>query len=221
MLNVDPKDIVKQLKGYAKELTYEDLNKWNATSWSHLIAIASGLPPFKGAPRTIIPKAFQAFLPTSDYKPTLQEQRLACKVLKKALTMVNSAILDATRHMYANILQMSGGLIKDAPDIEQILAAITGDLFDYNRRKEFFAQGLNMMSSEEAWIGRHHLMAVGVLFFIGDKPDGPITEEEFTNLATDVGILVDGKVEYDPFNKQEAENQPKTFGDILKNVFKQ
>lgn len=221
MLNVDPKDIIKQLKGYSKKLTYEDLDQWNATSWSHLVAIASGLPPFKGAPRTIIPQAFQAFLPKSDYTPSLEEQRIACKVLKKALTMVNSAILEATKHMYANILQMSGGLIKNAPDIEQVLTSITGDLFDYNRRKEFFATGLNMMSSEEAWTGRHHLMGVGIIFFIGEKPDGPITEEEFTNLATDVGILVNGKVEYDPLNQQEAPDKPETLGDILKNVFKQ
>ena len=75
---------------------------------------------------------------------------------------------------------------------------ISSHYIDYDKRKSYFQAGLNMMSDQEIWLGRHHVMATGLLSYLRDS-ERKLLEEEFLNLATDTGILVDGEVQYNPF----------------------
>ena len=99
--------------------------------------------------------------------------------------------------MYTNIIKFSG--TDKIPSLDSVLEGLSGDLFDYDKRKSYFQAGLNMMSDQEIWLGRHHVMATGLLFYLREDSERKLSEEEFLNLATDTGILVDGEVQYNPF----------------------
>ena len=188
--------IRKDLKKKADTTTVEALSKWNSTTWASLIAIGAGLSPFSETALKIVPAVLQVFLSKSEFVPTKEDQSNACRATKNALTLVNNAILEATKGMYMNIIKFSG--TDKIPSLDAVLEGLSGDLFDYDKRKSYFQAGLNMMSDQEVWLGRHHVMATGLLFSLRDS-ERKLSEEEFLTLATDTGILVDGEVQYNPF----------------------
>ena len=79
-----------------------------------------------------------------------------------------------------------------------MLEGLGCDLFDYEKRKSYFQAGVNMMSDEESWLGRHHVMATGLLFLL-DGLERQLSDDEFLKLAEDSGILIGGEVQYNPF----------------------
>ena len=188
--------IRKDLKRKADATTVEALAKWNSTTWASLTAMGAGLSPFSETALKIVPPVLQVFLSKSEFTPTKVDQRNACRAIKNALTLVNDAILEATKSMYTNIIKFSGS--NEIPSLDSVLEGLSGDLFDYDKRKSYFQAGVNMMSDQEIWLGRHHTLATGLLFYLRED-ERKLSEEEFLNLATDAGILVDGEVQYNPF----------------------
>ena len=188
--------IRKDLKKKADTTSILALSKWNSTTWASLIAIGSQISPFSETALKIVPSVLQVFLSKSEFTPNQKDQSNACRALKNALTLVNNAILDATKGMYMNIIKFSGS--DQIPSLDAVLEGLSEDLFDYDKRKSYFHAGVNMMSDQEIWIGRHHVMATGLLFSLRDS-ERKLSEEEFLTLATDTGILVDGEVQYNPF----------------------
>jgi len=206
----------KQLKKYAKDLSPEDLMSWKPTYWSHLIAVAAGLSPFKEPATKVIPPAFRIFLPKAEYSPTAKDRLHAINALIHALNYINSAIVETTRHAYLNFSVFGGAQI----DFDAVVAELVGDLNQYEKRKMYFQAGISLMPEEEAWVGRHHIFAVGVINWYESDPKKILSEDEFLNIARDLGILSeDDSVSFNPFAPKKAEvSAPSFLSDLVNSV---
>jgi hypothetical protein len=202
----DKDQIRKMLKKYSKKLTFDDLLKWNTTTWASMIAITAGLDPFKEPANKIVPPAFHAFLPKIEFEPTKLDRYHAYMILKNAMVHVNAAIIEATKEIYKNLLGGGGGFLANIipsnllPDInpDDLAGMLDQQLEDFEQRKEFFQVGLSMMSEEEAWTGRHHLLAIRTMQLYEQQQDYVLTEQDFLNIAEEMGLLSKGLITYQP-----------------------
>lgn len=199
-------DVVKEeLKKIGKDITLDDVLEWDPTTWAHLMAVAAGLNPFIAPAIQMIPEALRAFLPRLEFKPAPEDRKNAFMALRKGLSQVNKAIVETTRGTYAQLLtnsipnlqemiqsQFPGGL-------EEFLGQLEKELMDYEKRKMYLQAGASMMDEEQAWVSKHHTLALGVVNWVGAQPKKCLTSDEFLGLVHDVGILENGQLTYTPF----------------------
>jgi hypothetical protein len=213
-LNSDIATIRDDLKKASKELALEDVLNWNSTIWAHLIAIASGLDPFAPPAINIIPDVMRAFVPRKEFKPTLEDKKHAYLALWRGITCVNKAIVETTKGAYdqfqsgpiPNILEaiqnsFPGGL-------DDFLKHLENELLDYEKRKMYVQAGYSMMTEEQAWLSRHHTLAVAIVSLVNIQPKRTLSTEEFLSLAHDAGLLENGKVTYNPISGAKKEKIP-------------
>jgi len=208
----------KQLKKYAEELTPEGLMSWKTTYWSHLIAVAAGLSPFEEPATKIIPPAFRVFLPKDKFTPTAEDRLNAVSALCNALNYINSAIIETTRQAYMNFSAFGGAQLPI--DFDTVVTELLTDLNQYEKRKMYFQAGMAMMPEEEAWIGKHHIFAIGVINWYDSDEEKVLTETEFLNIARDLDVL-DGQdaVSFNPLAPKKAEvSAPNFLADIVSSV---
>jgi len=202
----DKDQISKILKKYSKDLTFDELLKWNTTTWSSMAAITAGLDPFKEPANKIVPAAFQAFLPSMEFNPTKLDRYHAYKILQNAMVHVNAAIVEATKEIYKNLLGGGGGVLANIiptnllPDInlDDLGGMLDQQLENFEQRKEFFQVGLSMMSEDEAWTGKHHLLALRVMQVYEQQQDYVLTGDDYLKLAEEMNLLQDGNLTYEP-----------------------
>jgi len=208
----------KQLKKHAKDLSPEDLMSWKPTYWAHLIAVAAGLSPFKEPATKVIPPAFRIFLPKAEFSPTAKDRLHAVNALIQALNYINTAIVETTRQAYLNFSALGGAQIPI--DFDAIVNELVTDLNQYEKRKMYFQAGMSLMPEEEAWIGKHHIFAVGVINWYESDSKKVLSETEFFNIARDLGILSeDDNVSFNPFAPKKAEvNAPSFLADLVNSV---
>jgi hypothetical protein len=213
-LNATEKTVKKAISKAAEELTIDDVVDWKSPAWSHLMAITAGLKPFSDPAILIIPEVFRAFLPRVDFSPTTQDRQLAAQALKNALFHVNYAIIETTKMAYSSVLQspvggLLGSLQQSIPGgIDQFLGELQNELNNYDMRKLYFQTGLAMMSDEQAWLGKHHTFAVGVLNIYDADPSRILTDSEYFSFAYDLGMLSDGVITFDPLNQKKESLSP-------------
>lgn len=208
----------KQLKKHAEELGPEDLMEWKPIYWSHLIAIAAGLPPWEVPATKVIPPPFRVFLPKDSFKPTSQDRKYAIAALRNALDFINGAIVEVTRQAYQNFSSFGGGQLP--VDFESITEALVGDLNQYEKRKAYFQTGMAMMPEEEAWVGKHHIFAVGVINWYEVHPERTLTTDEFLNIARDLAIIDEkDQVTFNPLApKKPAPDPSGLLADLMNSV---
>jgi len=209
----------KQLKQYSKELTPEELIKWKPTYWANLIAVAAGLCPFQEPATKTIPPALRVFLPRDNFKPTSEDRKYAVGTLNNALDYINSAIVETTKQAYMNFTSLGGAQLP--VDFESVVTELIDDLNVYEKRKMYFQAGMSMMPAEEAWVGKHHIFAVGVINWYDANPDKVLTAEEYLNIARDLGILLeDDTVSFDPLaaNKEPEQDASNVFSDLVNSI---
>ena len=213
-LNSDASSIKDDLKKAAKDVTLEDVLNWNSTTWAHLISIASGLNPFSAPAIQIIPDILRAFSPRIEFKPSAEDKKNAYMALWRGLTHVNKAIVETTKSTYdqllngpfPNILEMIQGSFPGG--LNEFLGHLEKELLDYEKRKMYLQAGYSMMTEEQAWLSKHHTLAVAIVSLVNSQPKRVLTSEEFLGLAHDAGLLVEGKVTFSPLmasNKKPAE----------------
>lgn len=208
----------KQLKKYATDLSPEDLMSWKPTYWSHLIAVAAGLSPFEEPAIKVIPPTFRIFLPKVEYSPTAKDRLHAINALINALNYINAAIVETTRQAYMNFSALGGAQLPI--DFDAIVAELITDLNQYEKRKMYFQAGISLMPEEEAWVGKHHIFAVGVINWYESDSKKVLSENEFLNIARDLGILSeDDSVSFNPFAPKKAEvSVPSFLSDLVNSV---
>lgn len=213
-INATEKKVKKALKSAAAGISLEDVVDWKANAWSHLIAITAGLTPFSDPAILIIPEVFRAFLPRLDFQPSPKDREHAADALKNALEHVNSAILETTKAAYGSVLgsaigPLLGSLQQGIPGgIDQFIDELNNELYNYEMRKLYFQTGLAMMSDEQAWLGKHHTFAVGVLNIYDADPSRILTPDEFFSFGYDLGMLENGKITFNPMNQQKKSLTP-------------
>jgi hypothetical protein len=213
-INATEKTVKKALANAAKGITIDDVVDWKANTWSNLIAIVAGLKPFSGSATLIIPEVFRPFLPRIDFIPTPKDKQNAAQALRNALYHVNSAITETTKMAYGSVLQSAigpllGTLQQSIPGgIDQFLGELQNELNNYDMRKLYFQTGLAMMSDEQAWLGKHHTFAVGVLNIYDADPSRVLTDEEYFSFAYDLGMLDNGVITFNPMNQSKKSLTP-------------
>jgi len=208
----------KQLKKYAKEISPEELMSWKPTYWSHLIAVAAGLSPFEEPATKVIPPAFSVFLPKIKFSPTAKNRLQAVNALRNALDFINSAIIETTRQAYLNFSAFGGAQLPI--DFDAVVVELVSDLNQYEKRKMYFQAGMSLMPEEEAWIGRQHIFAIGVINWYESDSKKILSENEFLNIARDLGILSeDDSVSFNPFAPKKAKvSAPSFLSDLVNSV---
>ena len=213
-INATEKTVKKAIVNAAKELTIDDVVDWKANTWSNLIAIVSGLKPFSEPATLIIPEVFRAFLPRIDFTPSPKDKQFAAQALRNALYHVNSAITETTKMAYGSVLQSAigpllGTLQQSIPGgIDQFLGELQNELNNYEMRKLYFQTGIAMMSDEQAWLGKHHTFAVGVLNIYDADPSRILTDEEYFSFAYDLTMLDNGVITFNPMNQKKQSLTP-------------
>lgn len=213
-LNVE--SLTKDLERLSKNFEIPDLLNWKATSWAQVIALSAGLNPFGDGVRNITPSAFLAFIPKVEHQVTKVEQKLARKTLKNAIRLVNNTILEATTQMYQSVCQYAGGV--EIPGFDQLMEELSNDLFNPQKRADYFNAGASMMSPEENWTGKHHLLGVCVLEEL--KINEKIELTKFLQMAESIGLTVNGKVTFNPFEKPATKNAGSDLLNSISKVFK-
>lgn len=216
---LDIDSLKKDLEKLSKNFDIADLLKWKASSWAQVIAMAAGLNPFGEAVRALTPAAFLPLIPKIEYVVSKAEQKIAKKTLKNGLRLVNDTILEATKQMYQNVCQYAGGI--EIPGFENLMVDLSNDLFDPAKRAEYFNAGAGMMSPEESWTGKHHLLGVHILTVL--KTCDKINSQDFMKLAEQLNLTQKGKAVFNPFEKISAPQQPKLLDSLsqtLNKVFK-
>lgn len=207
-LNATEKTVKKALANAAREITFEDMVEMKSTTWSNLIALTAGLKPFSEPAVLIIPEVFRAFLPRLDFEPTAKDRKAAAQALKNALYHVNSTILETTKMAYGSVFEspiggLMGALQKQIPGgIDQFLDQLRGELSNYEMRKMYVQFGLSMMSDEQAWLGKLHTFAVGVLNIYEADPSRVLTDKEYFSFAYDLGMLENGVITFNPMDQK-------------------
>lgn len=213
-INATEKTIRKDIQNAAKGVTIDDVVDWKSTTWSHLIAITAGLKPFTDPATLIIPEVFRAFLPRADFTPSVKDRQQAAAALRNGLEHVNAAIIETTKAAYGSVLQSAigpllGTLQQSLPGgIDQFLGELQNELNNYDMRKMYFQTGLAMMSDEQAWLGKHHTFAVGVMNIYDADPSRVLTADEFFSFGYDLGMLEEGKITFNPLNQQKKSLTP-------------
>lgn len=219
-LNSDANSIREELKKIAKDVSIDDVIKWNSNVWSHLCAISSGLDPFKAPSISIIPNQFCAFLPKIEFKPSPDDRKYAFLTLRRAVNQVNKAIIETTKVTYDQFQSgpfpqlMSVIQNSFAGGLDELLKVLEKELFNYEKRKLYLNAGIPMMTDEQVWMSRHHVFAVAILNIVATKPQNCVSDHDFLNLAHDVGILENNIVTYSPF-KESKKPEPIMGMDIL------
>lgn len=197
--------IKKNLKKFAKKISINELAKWNSTTWAYTVAITAGLDPFKEPTVSVIPKCFHAFLPKVDFLPKKLDRYNAYMTLKNAMDCVNDAIIEATKEVCKSMAgdSMFSSVVSNLSDnIDSFRENLLEQLADFENRKQFFLYGAEMMSPEEAWVGKHHLFALKVMELYENDQERLLTSEEFLSIADEIGILQGGEPTFNPFGQQ-------------------